>query len=520
MSTFKAYEDAKKELARAQNVIKHLDDKSAALRANLENALTKKMQLENQSAHFKATIEKANLDVDTRKYKLKEKSERLLKLGALVHKRDLTIADLQARIERHVKDLNQNETDQSSQEDKEALAQKISELDKLKVNLRKVLKRQRKQELDKNGLVNELEQVLEARLRELEMVSPTTAATTLRAKVSNLADQKSALRESTRNLEVAVKEVDKDIESLSAKCEKLIVTLNDTVAKIGELEDSISNRHIQNAKAEEQVKRLEESLDQCRNRLKSSSLPAQKHLDKLLKIPTKQCLADMKEIEERLGRLDNINFKAAAMHQELARKMKNFDQKINVSAKSLESIEEMCRGLEEAKFSKIEFTFKQVGKYFSEFFSFLVPAGSARLAFNYDSSQDGNNNMPTEISIFATFSGGEETSELNQLSGGQKTIVALAFMFAFQKADPSPVYIFDEVDANLDAASRSKVAQLIQKIKEEKGDIAPQFITTTFRKDLVENADNIVKVSMFHGASKIEVLDRKDALEFIVQQDE
>lgn len=46
---------------------------------------------------------------------------------------------------------------------------------------------------------------------------------------------------------------------------------------------------------------------------------------------------------------------------------------------------------------------------------------------------------------------------MQQLSGGQKSLVSLALIFAIQKCDPAPFYLFDEIDANLDAAHRSAV---------------------------------------------------------------
>ena len=51
-----------------------------------------------------------------------------------------------------------------------------------------------------------------------------------------------------------------------------------------------------------------------------------------------------------------------------------------------------------------------------------------------------------------------EMKSLEQLSGGQKTLVALAFIFAIQKCDPGPFYLFDEIDAALDAQHRKSVA--------------------------------------------------------------
>lgn len=57
-----------------------------------------------------------------------------------------------------------------------------------------------------------------------------------------------------------------------------------------------------------------------------------------------------------------------------------------------------------------------------------------------------------------SFTGNSETQQLQQLSGGQKSLVALALIFAIQKCDPAPFYLFDEIDAALDAQHRKAVA--------------------------------------------------------------
>lgn len=60
-----------------------------------------------------------------------------------------------------------------------------------------------------------------------------------------------------------------------------------------------------------------------------------------------------------------------------------------------------------------------------------------------------------------SFTGQGETQSMKQLSGGQKTVVALALIFAIQRCDPAPFYLFDEIDAALDPQYRTAVGSIL-----------------------------------------------------------
>ena len=68
-------------------------------------------------------------------------------------------------------------------------------------------------------------------------------------------------------------------------------------------------------------------------------------------------------------------------------------------------------------------------------------------------------NDKSSLTLQVSFTGhNSETKEMQQLSGGQKSLVALTLIFAIQKCDPAPFYLFDEIDQALDTQHRKAVA--------------------------------------------------------------
>lgn len=92
---------------------------------------------------------------------------------------------------------------------------------------------------------------------------------------------------------------------------------------------------------------------------------------------------------------------------------------------------------------------------------------------------------------------------------------ALALVFAIQQCDPAPFYLFDEIDANLDAQYRTSVAQMIKKLSQDTENGGGQFICTTFRPEMVLVAEKCYGVSYSNKTSSIDVVSRENALEFV-----
>lgn len=184
--------------------------------------------------------------------------------------------------------------------------------------------------------------------------------------------------------------------------------------------------------------------------------------------------------------------------------------------------------LDQRKDEAIERTFKQVSKEFASIFERLVPAGRGRLIIQrrtdpgrMDAEDDEDEDERVRrsdgvenyagVGIAVSFNSKfDEQQRIQQLSGGQKSLCALALVFAIQQCDPAPFYLFDEIDANLDAQYRTAVAGLLQEIS-----ASGQFICTTFRPEMVHVAEKCYGVSYSKKTSTIDVVEKEEALEFI-----
>lgn len=209
-----------------------------------------------------------------------------------------------------------------------------------------------------------------------------------------------------------------------------------------------------------------------------------------------------------------------------------------------QSIQQLIETLDAQKEDAILRTFTGVSKHFSEVFEELVPGGAGELVMKTTNDEDvedqvetirtqetsttsrktskkgsiastqSQSSLPAQsmskfvgVQVRVSFAGTGQQFEMQQLSGGQKALVALAIIFSIQRCDPAPFYLFDEIDQALDANYRAGVARLIRN-QAESADAPAQFITTTFRPELVAVATKCYGIALQNKVSNIYPLDK------------
>ncbi|CAF1356095.1 unnamed protein product [Rotaria sordida] len=233
-----------------------------------------------------------------------------------------------------------------------------------------------------------------------------------------------------------------------------------------------------------------------------------------------------KELKNKQKELEQLKNSNRDIDEHINEEKRNAD-KYEVKLRNAQNkhIVDLIESLDNKRFETIQFTFKQVSLYFTEVFKRLAPEGTAHLVIkkgdneDYDSEQVSSQSSTQQMSvdeftgvgIKVSFTGRtNEMRDMQQLSGGQKSLVALALIFAIQKCDPAPFYLFDEIDQALDPQYRNAVAEMINELSQK-----AQFIITTFGPDLLKYGDKFYGITYRNKVSQIRSVTHEEALEFV-----
>jgi structural maintenance of chromosome 3 (chondroitin sulfate proteoglycan 6) len=264
------------------------------------------------------------------------------------------------------------------------------------------------------------------------------------------------------------------------------------------------------------------------------SLPAAE-LDEYASDNVKELMKKLHKVNQELTKYSHVNKKALDQYVNFSEQREGLLERKNECDTAASSIEELIVALDRQKEEAILRTFKGVSKHFSEVFQELVPQGKGQLimrtsadAGDDDDDEDEDTQASKASSLSAaprvqefegvqvrvSFTPSGEVYLMSQLSGGQKALVALSMIFAIQRCDPAPFYLFDELDQALDSTYRAAVAAMIQRQANAEGS-RTQFITTTFRPELVNVASKCYGISLQNKNSNIHALTKGDALSFV-----
>jgi chromosome segregation protein len=359
------------------------------------------------------------------------------------------------------------------------------------------------------------ENVIELRQR---LGSVETELATLRSKFENVLklasdNIKVQLRKVSGQLSILEKEVEealeqrealeKELKELETSKEELSHSILTARKEVGKFTSQIDNidKHLRRLDAE--YERAEELHNRLQLELQTLRLQADQHRHRLMEIgceePVKVSSDQLTTAESSLRlmrleveRLGAVNQLAQSHYAEQVSRYKELSVRMNELEREKQAIISFMDEIERKKRKIFMEAFNKINEKFAEFFSKLTGGGEAALKLdNPEEPFAGGMDMIVQFL-------GKPPIPVNGASSGERSVAAVAYIFALQDFSPAAFYLFDEVDAHLDAFHVSRLGELLG---EES--VKSQFLVVTLKPEMVSKAKSIYGVYEHSGVSHV-----------------
>uniref|UniRef100_H2YJF8 Structural maintenance of chromosomes protein 2 n=1 Tax=Ciona savignyi TaxID=51511 RepID=H2YJF8_CIOSA len=208
--------------------------------------------------------------------------------------------------------------------------------------------------------------------------------------------------------------------------------------------------------------------------------------------PPKEASRRLEKLKERQEKLStSVNMRAMSLLGKAEEKYNELIKKKMIVQNDKEKIQKTIEELDQMKNKAVTKAYVQVNKNFGEIFSTLLPGATAKLAPAEGSS------VLAGLEFHVGF-GDVWKTNLNELSGGQRSLVALSLILAMLLLKPAPIYILDEVDAALDLSHTQNIGGMLREHFKHS-----QFIVVSLKDGMFNNANVLFRTKFVDGVSTV-----------------
>lgn len=314
-----------------------------------------------------------------------------------------------------------------------------------------------------------------------------------------------------KDLELDKAKFAEEIKGLNEQLEVLEIQIKEITDKLGELlkqrddinKDLVDIETQRNLKASdiekiaEQIesfkarrRELEPQLEETRNVLTEAGV----NINELtpVEMSIEEITSRIQRLQKRMDDLGAVNMKALEDFENVSARQQELHSQIETLSHEREQILERMRGYEDLKKETFLKTYNVINENFKDIFHKLSDGEGTLILENEEKPFEGGLDIEAQPRD-------KKKQRLAGMSGGEKALTALSFVFAIQKYMPAPFYAFDEVDASLDGINVEKLAHIVQSQAE-----TTQFIVVSHRKPMIESANRTIGVTQKEkGISKV-----------------
>ncbi|XP_046369014.1 structural maintenance of chromosomes protein 3-like [Haliotis rufescens] len=500
-------------------------EKLETLEGKINNLVSEMQKLETKCSKYKDTYEKLQAEVRLAKEELKSVEKQKPSKGKSVSSLESSLAAMVATRDSLNEEVGTDLLSQLSMEDQREVDQLNDKVKGKTEENRAAWKERIRLEGEKNKLDNMLTNNLYKKRDRILNDLQETSTEDRTQRLDNLQGDLQSVDDRISELKKTSKDLDDQLDRFNKEQKELQSNLEYWKGQEKEYQEKISDDAKDLEKMTNKQSLLLKKKEDCMRKIRElGSLPSDA-FEKYQDLSMKQLFKKLDQCNHELKKYSHVNKKALDQFVNFSDQKEKLMKRKDELDRAHSSILDLMNALDQRKYEAIQLTFKQVSKYFTEIFKKLAPQGHAVLVMKKgDSETDGaddsqgqsQQDVPlveqfTGVGIRVSFTGNRaEMRDMQQLSGGQKSLVALTLIFAIQKCDPAPFYLFDEIDQALDSSHRKAVADMIHELSQD-----AQFITTTFRPELLEHSDKFYGVKFRNKVSHIECVSREEAQDFV-----
>ena len=332
----------------------------------------------------------------------------------------------------------------------------------------------------------------------------------LKARIAAESAALDALKEERAALQMRAKELNEALEALEARLSPLEAELREAEARDAEQQETdaaarraLSLAERRHGQAQLDATRKQETLDSLRQRIEDDfglvMFSYREDVSGPVPLPFEGMVEQLSDIQElppdmeeqvkqqraRLRRMGAVNPQAQEEYEKEKERYEFLQSQMADLKKADADLREIIAELDELTERAFYKTFKAVAQEFREIFVRLFGGGAARLTLT-----DPENLIETGIEIEARLPGRREQG-LALLSGGERSLTAIALVFALLRVSPTPLCVMDEVDAMLDEANVARFREMLLELSQD-----TQFVVITHNRNTVQAAEVIYGVTM------------------------
>lgn len=324
-----------------------------------------------------------------------------------------------------------------------------------------------------------------------------THAKHLEEEKESLVLQKQENKNKIESLQEEIKEKESVLVKLREKEQELIATSGTSMSQIKEYDDKLKVLHENDRALTKEINTLErrsDSLNRDLNDLKEDEQSLQQILNSCgfnEDMETFDVEPIVQGLRAELNSLNALNAKAPETYVEISDGYRSMSTRKNSLEEERNSIVKFIEEIEKDKRQTFLDAFDKVDKEIRAIFS-KMSGGNAWLELENE-----DDIFNSGISYLIQFPNKPKRTSTS-ISGGEKTLAAIVFVLALQKLKPSPFYLFDEVDAHLDAPNSERLSNILEERARES-----QFIMVSLKDSVVQKAKLIYGVYPKHGVSEV-----------------